>query len=84
LLAENGCIEVNRSNLGASGGGWRIRGLVAEFGSAAELLIWANAELAKSTATARNDRKNLLVIGKVKLLQSCIMWNCFPFVLRMP
>ena len=34
----------------------------------AALLVWASAEIVKTTAMARRSRKNLLVIGSVKLL----------------
>jgi hypothetical protein len=37
-------------------------------GEVAALLVWASAEIAKKTATARESRKNLLVIGSFELL----------------
>jgi hypothetical protein len=37
-------------------------------GEVVALLVWASAEIAKKTATARESRKNLLVIGLLELL----------------
>jgi len=38
----------------------------------AALLVWAHAEIIEKTAMARTDRRNLLVIGSLKLLG---MWS---------
>jgi hypothetical protein len=38
-------------------------------GEVAALLVWASAEIAKKTATARESRKNLLVIGLLNSLE---------------
>ncbi|HEY4781238.1 MAG TPA: hypothetical protein VIH54_05420 [Chthoniobacterales bacterium] len=38
-------------------------------GEVAALLVWASAEIAKKTATARESRKNLLVIGSLNSLE---------------
>jgi hypothetical protein len=39
-----------------------------EVGGAAVAPVWANAEVATRTAPARENRKNLLVIGSFELL----------------
>jgi hypothetical protein len=38
----------------------------------AALPVWANAEIVKVTAQARRTRKNLLFIGSVELLGTCL------------
>jgi hypothetical protein len=45
-----------------------VAGEPAGLDGVAALLVWAHAETAKKTATPRMDRKNLLVIGLLKLL----------------
>jgi len=49
-------------------GALEAAGVAAELDGVAALLVWANAEIAKRTATARKSRKTLLVIGSVELL----------------
>jgi hypothetical protein len=43
-----------------------VAGVDAPMGAA--VLVWAIAEITKRAATARNGRRNLLVIGSLELL----------------
>jgi predicted CoA-binding protein len=42
--------------------------VAAPVGAAAALPVWAQAEITEKAAMARTDRRNLLVIGSLKLL----------------
>src|ERR1039458_4600155 len=45
---------------------------------AAGLPVWAHAEIIETTAMARTDRKNLLVIGSLTLLGTLVPVNMVP------
>jgi hypothetical protein len=46
--------------------------MAADPDGVAALPVWANAENVNVTATARSTRRNLLVIGSVELLGTCL------------
>jgi hypothetical protein len=43
---------------------------VGDAGGSAALLVWAKAEIIETTAMARIERRSLLVIGSLKLLET--------------
>src|SRR3982075_1506986 len=45
-----------------------VAGAAGGAGDGRALLVWASAEIAKKTASDRESRKNLLVIGSLELL----------------
>jgi hypothetical protein len=40
--------------------------------------VWAHAEIIENTAIARTDRRNLIVIGSLKLLRNIVPVNMVP------